>query len=62
MIKLVTNLFTQTKKVSVKKMNEDVNQFILPGYQATGSKVFSSADLWSIQRKRKTFVQRRWSF
>lgn len=62
MINSLINLLAPGLKVPVKKVNEDLNESIVAGYPDTNSKIFSAAELWNIQRKRRTMVQRRWSF
>ena len=61
MIPLISLLVPEIK-VPVKKMNEDLNESVVTGYADVNSKVFSAAELWNIQRKRRTMIQRRWSF
>jgi len=62
MIKPLIDLLAPGLKVPVKKVNDDLNESIVTGYTDTNSKVFSAAELWNIQRKRRMIVQRRWSF
>ena len=62
MIKPLINLLVPEIKVPVKKTNEDLNESIVTGDTDVNSKIFSAAELWNIQRKRRTMVQRRWSF
>jgi hypothetical protein len=61
MIQSIINQLTSSEKEQVKKVTEDVNDSIVHGSENVNSKIFSAADLWNIQRKRKMMVQRRWS-
>lgn len=62
MIKPLINLLAPGLKIPVKKVSEDLSESIITGNPETNSKVFSAAELWNIQRKRRIMVQRRWSF
>jgi len=61
MIQAIISLLTQKERAQVKKTTEDVNETILNDSQNEHNKVFSAADLWNIQRKRKVMIQRRYS-
>ena len=48
------NLFKAISNVEAKKMGEVVNETLALGMQI--AKTFTSADLWNIQRQRKSFA------
>lgn len=62
MIKLSINFFKQTVKTEINKNNGNANASIMEDFQNAGNKIFSAADLWNIQRKGRSAIQRRWSF
>ncbi len=62
MIKLSINFFKQTIKTEINKNNGNANTSKEEDFPNTGSRIFSSADLWNIQRNGKSAIQRRWSF
>ncbi|MEP7165577.1 MAG: hypothetical protein ABI741_12830 [Ferruginibacter sp.] len=62
MIQQLINLFAQHEKMPEKKNNDDLNESIVNEPTIINSKIFSTVDLWNIQRKRKTVLQRRWSY
>ncbi len=51
-----SNLFNQESKTQAENLTMDVKE---PGYNNNQSKTFSSAELWNIQRQRKSINQRR---
>ncbi len=61
MIKLSINFFKQTEKEETKITATVAKDTMLKDFSNTGSKIFSSADLWNIQRKAKNNTQRSWS-
>ena len=54
-----TNLFNQISKTAVENLTLEVKETLDMGYVQNKSKTFSAAELWNIQRQRRTFVQRR---
>jgi len=55
----LTNLFSQISKTEVDNLTTQVKETLAMGLTQNSSKVFSAAELWNIQRQRRTFVQRR---
>lgn len=53
------NLFSQISKTEVDNLTTQVKETLAMGYAQSGTKTFSAAELWNIQRQRRTFVQRR---
>lgn len=54
-----TNLFNQISKTQVENLTMEVKETLALGYSHTQSKTFSAAELWNIQRQRKSLNQRR---
>jgi len=54
-----TNLFTQISKTAVENLTMEVKETLALGYDHSHSKTFSAAELWNIQRQRKSLNQRR---
>lgn len=50
---------TQVTNMSLQKLTTVVEETIASGFKQEEKKVFSSADLWNIQRNKRSFVQRR---
>ena len=54
-----TNLFSQISKTQVENLTMEVKETLAMGYNHNPSKTFSAAELWNIQRQRKSISQRR---
>ena len=54
-----TNLFNQISKESVKNLTAEVKETLAFGYNCSQNKIFSSAELWNIQRQRRSIGPRR---
>lgn len=52
----LNNLFTTISKFETEKLTTIVNETV--AVVANHKKSFTAADLWNIQRQRKTFVRR----
>ncbi|CAN5822979.1 hypothetical protein BH11BAC3_BH11BAC3_03880 [soil metagenome] len=61
MKKQSTTLFTQISKEVVNNLTTIVSESLVKNYLPERSKVFSSADLWNIQRQKRALVQRRYA-
>ena len=57
MKKQTTNNFTQISKEETGKLTSIVSETLDNGFSQ--AKTFSSADLWNIQRRSRTMMQRR---
>lgn len=55
-MKTQTNFFPVISQV---QLTAEVKETLAPYEMQEKTRVFSSADLWNIQRRKKTFVQRR---
>ncbi len=55
----LTNLFNQISKTQVENLTMEVKETLAVGYNPNQSKTFSAAELWNIQRQRKSINQRR---
>ena len=53
------NLFNQISKTQVENLTMEVKETLAVGYNQNQSKSFSAAELWNIQRQRKSINQRR---
>ncbi|HPH84768.1 MAG TPA: hypothetical protein PLC48_04885 [Ferruginibacter sp.] len=51
-------LLAELSKTQVENLTNQVKETLAIGYNA-GAKTFSSADLWNIQKQRRTFLSRR---
>lgn len=56
------SLFTRLTKEELSSITTIVKETVAADYKITSEKIFSAADLWNIQRRKRTFVQRRFSF
>ena len=56
-----SSLFTTLTKEEFEGIINIVSETISLGQTTTKEKKFSAADLWNIQRQKRTFVQRRFS-
>ena len=54
-------LFNRLSMEEMEKLTTAVKEVTADGCQQTGSKIFTVADLWNIQKQRRGFVQRRFS-
>lgn len=54
-----TNLFSQISKETVKNLTTEVKETLAFGYNNSQSKTFSAAELWNIQRQRRSLGSRR---
>lgn len=54
-----TNLFNQISKTQVENLTIEVKETLALGYNHNQGKTFSAAELWNIQRQRKSLNQRR---
>jgi hypothetical protein len=61
MKKQSTTLLSTISKAQVDNLTNIVKETIVPGYAEIAKKQFTAADLWNIQRQRRTFVQRRFA-
>jgi hypothetical protein len=61
MKRLSTTLFTRLNKEELAGITNIVKEVVAVGHKTTSDKIFSAADLWNIQRQKRTFVQRRFS-
>jgi hypothetical protein len=52
-----TSLFTSISKAATKKLTAVVNETL--AFNVIQTKAFTAADLWNIQRQRKSSLQRR---
>jgi hypothetical protein len=55
------SLFTRLTKEELASITTIVKEVVAMEHKATIEKKFSPADLWNIQRQKRTFVQRRFS-
>ena len=55
------SLFTTLTKEELEGIINMVSETIAAGQTATRQKKFNAADLWNIQRQKRTFIQRRFS-
>jgi len=56
------NLFATISTSMVQNLTTVVKETLATGFNAPKTKVFTAADLWSIQRQGKSRIQRRFSF
>jgi hypothetical protein len=56
-----TSLFAHLSKTMVKNLTAQVKETLAIGFNMSSGKTFSTADLWNIQRQRKSLVTRRGS-
>ena len=54
-----TNLFGQLSNEIVKDLTKEVKETLAFGYNNSQSKTFSAAELWNIQRQRRSLGSRR---
>ncbi|MEO6722232.1 MAG: hypothetical protein ABIN67_17830 [Ferruginibacter sp.] len=62
MKKQTTILFAQLGQVHVQTLTTIVKETLALDYRPAQSKVFTAAELWSIQRQKKASSQRRFYF
>ena len=53
------NLFAQVSKETVKELTTEVKETLAFGYNNSSNKTFSAAELWNIQRQRRSLGSRR---
>ena len=53
------NLFSQLSKATVKSLTTEVKETLAFGFDNSPSKTFSAAELWNIQRQRRSIGSRR---
>ncbi|CAN5813413.1 hypothetical protein BH11BAC4_BH11BAC4_10340 [soil metagenome] len=58
-MKTQSNLFAQLSKETVKNLTSEVKETLAFGYSENRSKTFSAAELWNIQRQRRSLGSRR---
>lgn len=61
MKRITSSLFTRLNKEQLTAITSIVKEVVAVDHKSTTNKIFSSADLWNIQRHKRTFVQRRFS-
>ena len=62
MKKQSNNLFATISTEMVKNLTTVVKETLATGFSQPKPKIFTAADLWSIQRQGKNRIQRRFSF
>ena len=55
-----SNLFKQISKPEIESLTQQVNETVAFGVTQNKPKIFSAAELWNIQRQRKSRIQRRY--
>ena len=61
MKKQTNTLFATISKAQVEKLTSIINETLATGFHNAKSKIFTTADLWNIQRQGRSRVQRRFS-
>lgn len=61
MKKQSTNLFAAIAKSTLAGLTNEVKETLAEGFSQQPKKVFTAADLWNIQRQRKSMLQRRFA-
>ncbi|MEO6720230.1 MAG: hypothetical protein ABIN67_07675 [Ferruginibacter sp.] len=61
MKKQSNTLFATISKAQVENLTNLVKETLVPGYSQTPAKQFTAADLWNIQRNKRSIVQRRFA-
>lgn len=54
-----SNLFGQLSKATVKNLTTEVKETLAFGFSTSKTKTFSAAELWNIQRQRRSLGSRR---
>lgn len=62
MKKQSTNLFTKISTQQFEALSAVVRETLAIGLKQPSTKVFTAAELWDIQRRGKSRIQRRFSF
>jgi hypothetical protein len=62
MKKHLNSLLSQLRTEQLETLTTIVKETLATGFELPKSKVFTSADLWNIQRQGKSRIQRRFSF
>ncbi|MEP7110124.1 MAG: hypothetical protein ABI760_19165 [Ferruginibacter sp.] len=55
-------LFVKFGKDALANLTMEVKETLAAGFKLPGQKAFTAADLWNIQRQRRSMVQRRFLF
>ena len=56
------NLLEKLVKEEIEVLTNQVREILALDFKRSNDKVFSAAELWNIQRQRKTYTKRRFSF
>ena len=62
MKKQLNNLFETISTEKIQNLASSVNETLAIGFNQSNSKIFTAVDLWNIQRKGTSSIQRRHSF
>lgn len=62
MKKQSNSLFTQISTQQLEHLTTIVKETLVAGFNPSKSKIFTVADLWNIQRQRKSTTQNKFSF
>ena len=62
MKKLINNLFSQISEEQVKNLTTVINETVAFEITQSHNRVFTAADLWNIQRNKRSVSGRRMSF
>lgn len=61
-MKTQTNYFPAISQQQLDQLTTEVKETLAPGFEPIPkSRVFSAADMWNIQRHKRSFVQRRFT-
>jgi hypothetical protein len=61
-MKTQTNFLPAINQIQLAKLTAEVKETLATGFEMEQkNRVFSAADMWNIQRRKKSFVQRRFS-
>jgi hypothetical protein len=61
-MKTQTNFFPAISQQQFEKLTAEVKETLATGFTVQPkNRVFSAADMWNIQRTKRTFIQRRFS-
>jgi len=53
------NLLAPLTEEKLKELTTEVKEVLATGFVKNNTRVFSSADLWNIQRQKRVMIQRR---
>lgn len=62
MKKQLNSLLTQSNSHQKEILINEVNENLAPGFYNSNGKIFTTTDLWNIQRQAKNRIQRRFSY